>query len=95
MSHALALLLCLGGFALLAAAMEGPARALRRRPPPPGWRPALRAGGAALLLLALGLLVAWRGWGLGLVTGSFHLSLAAGLVHLSLIGWGRRAPPPA
>lgn len=87
MSHALAQLLCLGGFALLAAALRGP---------PPARRRALRAGGfALLLLLALAPLVAWRGWGFGLVAWSGHLSLAAGLVHLLRIGRARRALPPA
>lgn len=86
MSHALAQLLCLGGFALLAAALRGP---------PPARRRALRAGGFALLLLALAPLVAWLGWGFGLVAWSGHLSLAAGLVHLLLIGRARRALPPA
>lgn len=93
MSHAPALLLCLAGFAALAAASEAPQRAVLRRILPRATRLALRGLGASLLLLALGQLVAGRGWGLGLVVWSGHLSLAAGLTYLSLIGWARRARP--
>ena len=46
---------------------------------------------SAVLLLALWLSVAARGWGLGLVFYSGHTSAAAGVVFLALVAWGRRS----
>jgi hypothetical protein len=88
--HLLTVVLCLAGFAALAAATERQQEALlgRRLGGSPSRR--LRLAGAILLLVALAFLVASQGWGLGLVMYSGHTSLAAGCVHVALIMLARR-----
>ncbi|XIA67978.1 DUF3325 family protein [Bradyrhizobium sp. TZ2] len=49
----------------------------------------LRVSGACILLFALGILVAWHGWSLGLVMFSGHTSITAGIVLCALIGHAR------
>jgi len=81
---------CLLGFAGLAVAMERAQEdVLGRRL---GIRLARlsRLAGWAWLGLALLWLVAWQGWGLGLVAYSGHTSLAAGVVFCGLIVLSRR-----
>lgn len=90
MIHLLSFLLCLTGFAALALAMDRPQRDLFGRPLPVSTTAALRVIGAVTLLAALGVLVVWQGWALGLVMFSGHTSLGAGVVHAALIGWTRR-----
>lgn len=89
MTHLLSFVLCLTGFAALALAVPRQQREIVGRLLPPGTRYALRAAGAFALLLALGLLVAWKGWSLGLVMFSGHTSLTAGIVYCSLVGYSR------
>ena len=94
MSHLTPFLLCLAGFAALALAMERPQHdLLGRRLPRPATR-TLRAAGAGALLLALGVLVAGQGWGLGAVQFSGHTSVAAAVVHGVLIACTRRRSHP-
>ncbi|WP_188261705.1 DUF3325 domain-containing protein [Azospirillum tabaci] len=85
MTHLSSFILCLTGFAALAVAMDRPQHDLFGRSLPALATAALRVGGAASLLGALGLLVAWQGWALGLVMFSGHTSLGAGIVHGALI----------
>lgn len=90
MIHALVFASSLAGFAALALSTDRQQRhlighALRRAA-----TLALRAAGTCALLLALGILVIWQGWGLGLVMFSGHTSLAAGAVYCALIGLSRR-----
>lgn len=92
MKHLLPFVLCLAGFALLASATHRQqvdlfGRALSRRD-----TLALRIAGALVLTLAMGLLVDWQGWSLGLTIFSGHTSLAAGIVYCTLVGYGRSAP---
>ncbi|WP_353860194.1 DUF3325 domain-containing protein [Azospirillum formosense] len=94
MIHLSSFILCLTGFAALAFAMDRPQHDLFGRSLPAPATVALRAGGAASLLGGLGLLVAWQGWGLGLVMFSGHTSLGAGVVHGALIVQRRRATRP-
>ncbi len=89
MSHLPPFVLCLAGFAALAFAMDRPQHNLIGRSLAESTTRALRIAGACALLLALAALVAWRGWGLGLVMFSGHTSLAAGIVHCALIGFAR------
>ncbi|MBP2228660.1 TRAP-type C4-dicarboxylate transport system permease small subunit [Azospirillum agricola] len=91
MSHLPPLLLALAGFTALAFATDRQQHDLLGRPLPPSATRALRIAGAAALLLALGALVAWKGWGLGLVMFSGHASLAAGVVLGALILRARAA----
>ena len=93
MSHLLPFVLCLAGFTSLALAMDRPQRDLIGRALPASATGALRIGGACALLVALGVLVVWRGWGLGLVMFSGHTSLAAGIVHCALIAYARATAP--
>jgi hypothetical protein len=86
MTHLLALALCLTGFIALMLATRRQQRDLIGRSLPRASTLVLRLVGAGALVLALGLLVAWQGWGLGLVTFSGHTSLAAGLVYAVLVG---------
>ncbi|MDQ2105714.1 DUF3325 domain-containing protein [Azospirillum isscasi] len=86
MIHLSSFILCLTGFAALAVAMDRQQHDLFGRSLPAPATASLRAGGAAALLGALGLLVAWQGWGLGLVMFSGHTSLGAGIVHGAIIG---------
>jgi hypothetical protein len=92
MIHALALLLCLVGFAALALATRRPQHDIIGRSLKRGPIRALRIGGAAALLIALGVLVAQQGWALGLVMFSGHTTLAAALVYVALIGYVRLRP---
>jgi hypothetical protein len=85
MTHLFAALLCLGGFAALAAATERQQIALFDRQLPHASSRGLRILGTALLLVALALLIVNRGCDLGLVMYSGHTSLAAGCVHCALI----------
>jgi TRAP-type C4-dicarboxylate transport system permease small subunit len=82
-------MLCLAGFTALAFAMDRQQHDLIGRSLPETTTRALRITGACALLLALGVLVAWQGWGLGLVMFSGHTSLTAGIVHCTLIGYTR------
>ena len=95
MSHLPPFLLCLAGFAALALATDRQQRDLIGRPLPTGATRALRVIGAAALLAALGSLVAWRGWGLGLVMFSGHTSLTAGILLCALIVYARTRARPA
>jgi TRAP-type C4-dicarboxylate transport system permease small subunit len=90
MSHLLTLLFCLLGFIALALAMERQQDELFDRSLPQRTTRQLRLLGSALLLLALGVITAAQGWGMGLVSYSGHTSLAAGVVYGVLILWGRR-----
>ena len=89
MNHFLAGALCLAGFTALAFAMRRQQRDIIGRSLPLATTYLLRAIGACVLLLALGILVAWQGWGLGLVMFSGHTSLNAGLVYCLLVGYAR------
>lgn len=89
MSHLVAVALCVSGFAALALAMRRQQRDIIGRPLPPAVTFLLRAAGACALLCALGVLVAWQGWSLGLVMFSGHTSIAAGLVLCALIAHAR------
>jgi Protein of unknown function (DUF3325) len=89
MTHLIAFVLCLAGFTLLALAMRRQqrdiiGRSLRRRT-----TFVLRGIGACALLGALGILVAWQGWSLGLVMFSGHTSVNAAIVHCALVGYAR------
>jgi hypothetical protein len=86
MIHLLALTLCLTGFAVLAFATRRQQRDLIGHSLSRTVTMALRVTGTGALVLALGVLVAWQGWGLGLVMFSGHTSLAAGLVYAVLVG---------
>ena len=86
MTHLLALALCLIGFIALALATRRQQRDLVGYSLPWTVTIALRLVGAGALLFALGLLVSWQGWGIGLVSFSGHTSLAAGLVYAVLVG---------
>ena len=90
MIHLLAQLGSVAGFGLLAAAMARTQEDLFGRELPRSVGRLLRALGGLLLAAVLALLVAWQGWGLGLVMYSGHTSLAAGLVLAALILRGRR-----
>ncbi|MBP2314330.1 DUF3325 domain-containing protein [Azospirillum soli] len=90
MNHLLPFVLSLAGFTALALAMDRQQRDVIGRSLPRSVTRALRIAGTCALLLALGVLVAWQGWGLGLVIFSGHTSLAAGVVHGSLIGYARK-----
>lgn len=85
MTHLLALALCLAGFIALALATRRQQRDLIGRSLSRVTTIALRMAGAGALVLALGILVAWQGWGLGLVMFSGHTSLAAGIVYATLV----------
>ena len=85
MNHLLALALCLMGFAALALATRRQQRDLIGHSLSRTVTIALRLVGSGALVLALGVLVAWQGWGLGLVMFSGHTSLAAGLVYAVLV----------
>lgn len=91
MSHLLTLLCCLAGFLALALATARQQEAIFGRPLPARETRAYRQAGWAALAVALLIIVACQGWGLGLVSYSGHTSLAAGLVYLGLIARERRA----
>jgi len=88
--HGVAFVLCLPGFAALALAMERHQEDLFGHAFAPSLTLGLRVAGWGALLLALGVLVGARGWGLGLVSFSGHTSLAAGLVFIALLVRGKR-----
>ena len=92
MSHLAASALCLSGFAALALAVHRQQRDIIGRSLPLATIWALRVFGACALLLALGILVTWHGWSLGLVMFSGHTSLVAGLVYCLLLGYARMHP---
>ncbi|MCD0419308.1 DUF3325 family protein [Rubrivivax sp. JA1024] len=91
MSHTVAQLLCLVGFSALAFGLRRPQHDILRRSLRRPVVLALRAAGACALLAALAVLVDASGWGFGLVKFSGHTTLAAALVYLALIGYGRRS----
>jgi hypothetical protein len=93
MIHLLAFVLCLAGFAALALAVRRQQREIIGRWLRPTTAHALRAAGVCALLLALGLLVASAGWGLGLVMFSGHTTLAAGVVYCGLFTCARAYAP--
>lgn len=95
MSHWVALVLCLAGFAALALATDRQqheilGRALERRA-----TLGLRTAGWVALALGLAVLVARSGWALGLVVFSGMTSLAAGVVYGVLIARARLVPSRA
>ncbi|MDO9561476.1 MAG: DUF3325 family protein [Bradyrhizobium sp.] len=92
MSHLLAFALCLAGFAALAFAVHRQQRDIFGRSLPLATTWVLRVLGACALLLALGVLVAWHGWSLGLVMFSGHTSLVSGIVYCMLVGYSRIRP---
>ena len=91
MNHLAAFALCLAGFAALAFAMRRQQRDIIGRPLRLTTTYVLRVAGACALLLALGFLVAEKGWSFGLVMFSGHTSIAAGIVLCALIGQARIA----
>lgn len=90
MSHLVALMFSLAGFAALACASRRQQRDLFGGSLGSAATLGFRLAGVAALLGALTILVIWRGWGLALVMFSGHTSLAAGIVGAVLIGHGRR-----
>ena len=80
-----AFVLCVFAFACLAAAMDRHQQALFGAPLPATATRGLRGAGWGALLAALALIVADRGWALGLVDYSGSTSVAAGLVYGALI----------
>ncbi|MGA1856833.1 DUF3325 domain-containing protein [Azospirillum sp. 11R-A] len=98
MMHLLSFALCLAAFAALALATERQQHDLFGHPLPPAATRLLRIAGTGVMLLALGILLDWQGWGLGLVMFSGHTSLAAGVVFCAAIGLAsarRRGKPAA
>ena len=91
MIHALALALCLAGFGALALATRRPQHEILRKSLPRRSVTALRLAGSSALLIGLTVLVAAQGWALGLVMFSGHTTLAAALVYVALIVFGRRS----
>ena len=90
MTDLLAFLLCIVAFAALALAMERHQQAFFAAPLPRSRTRLLRAAGWLGLVLALWVVVAHRGWALGLVHYSGQTSVAAGLVYGALILRERR-----
>jgi len=90
MLHLAVFLCCLAGFIALALAMDRPQETVFGQTLSHPTITALRAVGSGLLVLALGGLASWQGWGLGLVIFSGHTSLAAGVVFCTLIVLERR-----
>ncbi|MCX7319346.1 MAG: DUF3325 family protein [Hyphomicrobiales bacterium] len=93
MSHVVALMFSLAGFAALACASRRQQRDLFGGSLGSAVTLGFRLAGGAALLGALAVLVAWHGWGLALVMYSGHTSLAAGIVGAVLIVYGRSARP--
>lgn len=91
MIHLFLFLLCIGGFACLALAMERHQEDRFGRVLAPGHTRALRIAGWLLLVGALWLAIGAMGTGFGLVAYSGHTSLAAGLVFVTLIALDRRS----
>ncbi len=89
MTHLVAFVLCLAGFAALALATRRQQRDVIGRSLPLPETYVLRSLGASALLAGLGILVAWQGWGFGLVTFSGHSSINAGIVYCMLFAYAR------
>jgi len=87
MSHLVVFVLCLAGFTALAFAMYRQQRDVIGRSLRLATTYVLRVFGACALLFALGILVAWHGWSLGLVMFSGHTSMTAGIVYFVLVGY--------
>ncbi|AJK49525.1 DUF3325 domain-containing protein [Burkholderia plantarii] len=85
------LMVCVAAFACLALAMERHQQTVFRRALAAAPARVLRVAGWGGLLAALWLVVAARGWALGLVTYGGMTSLAAGIVIGALIVRERRA----
>jgi hypothetical protein len=81
--------LCLAGFAALAFAVRRQQRDILGRTLRLTTTYVLRVAGACALLFALGILVAEKGWSIGLVIFSGHTSIAAGIVLCGLVGQAR------
>lgn len=94
MTHLVALVICLASFLMLACATRRQQRDLFGAALSRSTTIAYRALGVAGLVVALGLLIASQGVGLGLVAFSGHTSLAAGIVHLALIARVKLAAKP-
>ena len=92
MNHLLPFLLCVAGFTALAFATRRQQRDIFGGSLPLVTVYVLRIAGACALLLALGILVAGRGWSLGPVAFSGHTSIAAGIVLCALIVYSRTRP---
>lgn len=90
MMDLLAFVLCIVAFGALALAMERHQQVVFAAPLPRSRTRLLRAAGWLGLLLALWIVVAHRGWALGLVHYSGQTSVAAGLIHGALIWRERR-----
>ena len=93
MSHFVAFMLSLAGFAALASATNRQQRDLFGKALRPATTRMLRLAATAALLGALSVLVVQHGWGLGLVMFSGHTSLAAGIIVCGLIGYARTREP--
>lgn len=96
MNHALALVLCLLSFGMLALAMERHQIDFYGRVLAVSTTRRMRTTGWLGLGLALSVLVQAQGWGMALVSFSGHTSLAAGLVCLAMImhaRWAARNSP--
>lgn len=91
MRHLVVFALCLAGFTALAFAMRRQQRDIVGRSLQLTTTNILCGTGVCLLLLSLGILVAWQGWGLGLVMFSGHTSMTAGVVYCVLVGYVRHA----
>jgi hypothetical protein len=87
--HLLTLLICILAFAALALGMARHQEAVFGRELQASTARTLRSAGWCGLALALAIIVARQGWGLGLVSYSGHTSLAAGLVYVALVIRGR------
>ena len=85
MNHMLSILLCTAGFAALACAMERQQDALFGGALHGRTTIGLRITGAIALFAALGLVVVWQGWAIGLVMYSGQTSVAAGTVYCMLL----------
>ncbi|MEH2498121.1 hypothetical protein V1294_004600 [Bradyrhizobium sp. AZCC 1678] len=92
MNHLLPFALSLAGFTALAFALSRQQRDIIGRPLQPTTTYVLRVAGTCALLFALGILVAEKGWSIGLVMFSGHTSIAAGIVLCALIGQARMVP---
>ncbi len=93
MSHFVAFMLSLAGFAALASATNRQQRDLFGKALRPATTRLLRLAATAALVGALSVLVVQHGWGLGLVMFSGHTSLAAGVIVCGLIGYARTREP--
>jgi hypothetical protein len=87
--------LCVAAFACLAMAMERHQEMVLGASLTATASRILRCAGWCVLLIALWLAVAARGWALGLVCYSGFTSMAAGIVYGLLIVWDCRKRKPA